>query len=302
MKKIIVFVSLFFILSVSANAAGFGGMGIYPANPDPAIPASSSWFVYNLLPGETKHDVLRIQNTTDKTLSAKIYPVDGTTTSEGAFALLNQNDPREGVGKWVEFSATEATLNPGEARDINFNFSVPPGTAAGSYIGGIVLENKQVSEGQGVNVVSRVGVRIYQTVPGNLKRALSLKDLSWKLVNDKPNLYFDLINEGNVRLDVSGKIQFINGFTGKQVSEEDADLRMVLPDKPTKVPYVWKNAPLLGSYIARVKVDYGSETEVIEREVRFMYVTRKAMVMAGLGILGLLILRVVAGFNNRKRR
>ncbi len=299
MKKILISLGLLLITVVVVKAASFGGLGIYPANPDPKIPLSGSWFIYNLVPGEEKQDALVVQNTSEETLSAKIYPVDATTTKDGAFALLNEGDPKTSVGGWVDLPLTQITLNPGENRKIPFTIKIPSNAKVGSHLGGIALENMKLKEGKGIDVVTRVGVRIYQTVPGDLVRLLELTDLSWKMVDDQVSLLFSLENKGNVHLDVIGKIEFINAFTSKKVVEAEADLRTVLPGKPTQVPYRWEKAPLLGSYIARVTIDYGGDTEIIEREIRFMYVTRKAMILGGIGLVVLLVIRA---FALRKKR
>jgi len=293
MKKILLSIAIFLLTVNITRAADMGGLGIYPANPDPDIPLSSSWFIYNLVPGEEKQDVVNIQNTSEETLTAKVYPVDATTTADGAFALLDEKENKEDMGAWVKLPISEITLAPGESRQVPFTVRIPADASTGSHLGGIVIQNLQVKEGKGVNIVTRVGVRIYETVPGNLVRLLDLTDLSWKLVNDKVNLVFNLENKGNVHLDLIGKITYVNALTGKTVNEVDADLRTVLPGKPTKVPFVWQKTPLAGSYIARIKIDYGNEMEVIEREIRFAYVTKKAMIMAGAGLFVLVILKAI---------
>ncbi len=301
MKKILISLSLVLSISGIARAASFGGLGIFPANPDPKVPLSNSWFIYNLVPGEEKKDAVVIQNTSEESLSAKIYPVDATTTKDGAFALLNESDPKKDVGAWIDLPVTKINLSPGESREVPFTINIPGSAKVGSHLGGIVLENLKTKEGKGVDVVTRVGVRIYQTVPGNLVRLLDLTDLSWKLTGDKVNLMFNLENRGNVHLDVIGKVEFINQLTGKKVAEEEADLRTITPEKPTEVPYVWEKTPLLGSYVARVTIDYGNEAEVIEREVRFMFVTKKALILGGIGLVVLLIARAAA-LGKRKKR
>ena len=293
MKKILISLVMFFMAVIGVSAASFGGLGIYPTNPDPNVDLSSSWFIYNLVPGEEKQDSLTIQNSSEETLSAKVYPVDATTTADGAFALLKEEETQKDMGAWVRLPITEITLAPGESRAIPFTVKIPSDASVGSHLGGIALENLKTTGGDGVNVVTRVGVRIYETVPGNLVRLLDLTDLSWKLVNDKVNLVFNLENKGNVHLDLIGKITYVNALTGKTVNEVDADLRTVLPGKPTKVPFVWQKTPVAGSYIARIKIDYGNEMEVIEREIRFAYVTKKAMIMAGAGLFVLVILKAI---------
>lgn len=299
MKKILFAVSaLVFVLFSSSfslvQATSFGGLGIRPANSDPANPLTESWFVYNLLPGETKSDACVVSNTSDKVMTAKLYPVDGTTTSDGSFALLEEKQDRKDVGAWLQLVQNQITLNPGEEKIVSFTIALPPDTTVGDHLGGIILENLDVSKGKGVNVVTRVGVRIYETVPGELVRKLTLVNLSWKLVKNKPTLYFDFKNEGNVHLTPKGKVIIKDGFLGLTLASYDVNLGMVLPGKPTQIPLIWQKSWLLGKFTALAEITYGDKpSERIEQEVGFSYIKSPAktvFVFLG-GLLVLLFLR-----------
>ena len=69
---ILVLIFLFLPFS-SAQALSSGGVGGYPASPDPNIPHSESWFIYNLDLGESKDDALLVFNTSDETKTVKLY-------------------------------------------------------------------------------------------------------------------------------------------------------------------------------------------------------------------------------------
>jgi hypothetical protein len=291
MKKVFCFfLCLFTIFSAkNAWAASLGGLGIRPANPDPQSPLTESWFIYNLLPGETKNDAFIVSNTSDKVLSAKLYPVDGTTTSDGSFALLGETEEKKDLGSWVTLSQNQITVNPGEEKIIPFTITIPETASVGDHLGGIILENLEVSKGKGVNVVTRVGVRIYQTIPGELSRKLALENLSWKLVKGKPTFYFDFRNEGNVHLIPSGKLIIKDGVLGITLASFDVNLGMVLPGKPTKVPLTWQKSWPLGLFKAKAEIAYGDKpAEKIEKEISFGYVS--SSIKGGVFILGGLIL------------
>lgn len=286
-------------LASRVNAASFGGIGVRPANPDAGNPLTESWFIYNLLPGEVKEDGVIISNTSDKEVRVKVYPVDGTTTADGAFALLSEKEERKSVGSWVKLDRNEVTVEPGGEKTVKFTISIPSGAAVGDHLGGIVIENMEVGKGKGVNVVTRVGARIYQTVPGELIRKLILTNFSWAVVEDKPTFYFELENQGNVHLDPKGEMKIKDGFVGIPLFKSDFDLRMVIPGKPTKVPVVWEKRWPVGKFTAQVAIAYGDQpSERIEKEISFWYVSRgaklaMAMLVGALVIVGLI--RKVAG-------
>src|SRR3990167_9490337 len=130
-KKLLILIAvligplLFLNSSSLVLALGTGGIGGYPANPDPNVPGSTSWFIYNLDLGESKDDAILVVNNSDETQTIKLYPVDSTTNNVGGFALEAENDPRDGVGAWIELAETIITLEPGANREIPFTIVIP---------------------------------------------------------------------------------------------------------------------------------------------------------------------------------
>jgi len=279
--------------------ANYGGLGLYPANPDPQNPLSESWFIYNLVPGETKKDAVLLRNTSEKTISAKIYTVDGTTTADGSFTLEAEKFENKGVGGWVTLPVDTVTVGPGEEKRLEFSMSIPQNIGAGDYTGGIILENLDVQKGKEVNVVTRVGVRIYETVPGQLIRKMKITEFSWKMVNDKVVFYFGLENQGNTMLNPNGKLSYENSFGGK--GEFVLNLGTVLQDKPTKVPVTWDKTPLIGQVKAKAVVNFGEgANDKLEREISFFYITKKAKVIALVIVLVLAVLVVLPSLRGKK--
>lgn len=294
---VLIFTGLWLEWGGQVYGAAFGGLGIRPANSDPVNPVTESWFIYNLLPGESRQDGVIISNTSDKVLMGKIYPVDATTTVDGAFALRGENEQRDDVGSWVSLEKDRVRVAPESEEEVLFTISIPEGAVVGDHLGGIVLENLEMGKGKGVNVITRVGARIYQTVPGDLMKRLVLKDFSWELVEDKPIFYFDLENQGNVHLDPKAVLKIKEGFLGTKVFESSFDLRMVLPEKPTRVPIVWKEGWPLGKFVAEVGIVYGDQPgERIEREISFWYVgraVRRIVFVLGGGVLLVVAFRLL---------
>ena len=126
MFKKLFFITIFSLsclwLPISVQALSTGGVGGYPANPDPGIKYSESWFIYNLDLGESKEDALVIFNTTEKPQTMKLYVVDSIPSNQGNFALKKEDESREGVGAWIELSEELVTLQPGEDGEFKNQF------------------------------------------------------------------------------------------------------------------------------------------------------------------------------------
>lgn len=298
---LLVIFTLFVFTGKSIMAADIGGLGIFPAYYDTQNPQSESWFIYNLVSGEEKKDTLLIRNSSNKTLSAKIYSADGTTTADGAFTLEGVHEKKDGLGAWVKLPIETVTVSPGEEKKIDFTIHVPGNASVGDHTGGILLENIDAQAGKGVNVVTRVGVRIYETVPGLLIRKLKITDFSWKLVNDKVVFYFSLANEGNTQLTPSGKLNYQNSFYGGN-GNFDMNLGTILQGKPTKVPITWVNAPLIGQVKAKAVVNFGTgANDKLEREISFMYITNKAKIISAVIIAFVIFLFLLPRLKKRKK-
>ena len=299
-RKLTIFFFLGLFVTKNIYSAGYGGLGIYPATSDPQNPFTESWFIYNLVPGEEKSDAFIVKNSSDKTVSAKIYPVDGTTTADGSFTLEGEKVDRVGIGGWVKVSSDEVTVGPGEEKRIAFTISIPRNASVGDHTGGIILENKDIQKGKGVNVVSRVGVRIYETVPGQLVRKMKIGDFNYKLLNDQLVFFFSLENQGNVQLNPNGKIYIENNFGGS--TDFEITLGTVLPGKPTKVPVTWARNPLFGMGKAKAAVVFGEgDNYKLERQISFSYITNKGkLVMLGIGLI--LLALITTPFLKKKKR
>lgn len=306
MKIRYIFIALLVISGLlfrrSVLAATYGGLGLFPAYSDPQNPMSESWFIYNLVAGEEKKDTLLIRNSSDQTLTAKIYSADGTTTADGSFTLEGDKEKVDGLGSWITLPTNTVTVGPREERKMDFTIKIPKGTAVGDHTGGILLENANVNKGKGVNVVTRVGVRIYETVPGQLIRKLKITELSWKLLNDKINFYFGFENQGNTQLTPTGKIYFENSLFGGK-SDYDVNLGTVLQGRPTRVPIVWLNTPLIGQVKARAVIKYGEgPNDRMEREVSFSYVTKKAKIIAVIAVILVALMFVMPGMMKKRKK
>ena len=213
--------AFFLLLPVLVLALSSGGIGGYPAHPDPNIKYSESWFIYNLDLGESQDDDLILFNTTNEPQTIKLYAVDSVPSNQGNFALEAEAAPKEGIGAWIKLSQTLVTLQPGENQEIPFTITIPPDADVGEHSGGIILQKAQAGEAlaaSGASIVSRIGIRVYETVPGEIIKAIELTDFNLKLArpaNQPP--YYDISltaqNQSNVSL--KPQVALVIGGWGK---------------------------------------------------------------------------------------
>jgi len=311
-----------FLIAAPVFALSSGGVGGYPAHPDPSIKYSESWFIYNLDLGESKDDALTIFNTTDEVQTVKVYAVDSVPSNQGNFALEAEADPKDGIGAWIKLSQDLITLQPGENQEILFTITIPQNADVGEHSGGIILQKVQGSQDQlqnGASIVTRVGIRVYETVPGEIKKVIEIKDFNVnlkKLKDQDPYYEINLTaeNQGNVSLqpkvtlaiggwgkidyddiiDISVKkiTKFVTGqgeapikfFTGEELSRNWQLLR----DQKVSTNWTWQK-PRFGRFTFQANLTY--DTQDGEKTVNSKKIT--VWVIPWLELSALIILLVV---------
>lgn len=279
-------------------AANEGYLGAFPTNYNPENPKTKSWFIYELKPGKSMEDSITIVNNSEKPINVKVYPVDATTTSDGAFALLNETQEQSGIGSWVKMSKTLLTLEPKSATPVPFTIRVPRQTIVGDHAGGIIVQEvenmKEAASGIGLNIVSRVGTRIYQTVPGDKVFKMEIRDLTYKVVEEKLEYSFILENLGNVILTPTGRVE-LKDASGKIVETIYLNnLGSVFPGKPTQnTAKSTQTRPMFGEFSATVIVNYTPTKDISKSISFFLFIQNwEYIIPAGL-ILFLIILFLV---------
>ena len=259
--------SLLFVFFVSISrqvlAAEMEDVAVYPATWDETNPLSKYWFIYSLQPGEIKEDAIELANLTKKQVSLDIYTVDALTTKEGAFALRNKNEPKKDTGAWIALSTNEVNLGPQEVKVIPFTVVVPANADVGDHAGGIVVVQKESSQQTidqqfGVNVVTRVGVRIYANIPGEIIRQLRITNFIIEKRENQRMFILELTNQGNVRLEPEGELMVKNIF-GKEIFDSVIEKRgEIFPKDTISKEIPWRSKFYqIGRFVAQSNIIYG---------------------------------------------
>lgn len=269
-----------------ALAVNTGTIGVLPAYPDSNVQYSSSWLMYNLDLGQSRQDAVRVINNEDETAVIKIYAVDATVTNSGGFALLPENSDKKDVGSWVKLSVDQIEVPPKSEKLVPFVITIPQNADAGDHAGGIVVqqvENQNQSlSGTGVKIISRVGVRIYETVPGAVIKGFNILRFDWqsdkeenagfwkKLIgmDKKTSFFLGIENTGNIKISPKVSVEVKNIFGRVAGKMENSEVGDVFPrTKTSDSAVIWNGMPFLGRYNATLRVDAGNEIPVQTKNI-----------------------------------
>jgi hypothetical protein len=269
---ILLFLLLSVILAAIPQAAGALGMvTITVKNPDP-IKGNYSWFVYEKEAGETIHDTATIKNVGKEPTEVQIYAVDASTNEAGSFTLSQMHEEQQNLGTWTEINHGPFTLNPQQSIDIPFKIQIPTNITPGQYTGGIIVENGTIQNTNeniqqetdqntrgSVSVKTRIGTRIYLTIPGNIHEDIKLiSATAAKELNGKTRFILAIENNGNLTYEPKAIVNIYDTF-GLLYEQIEQTLGTSSPGTIIKPNVKMTKQPLIGSFTANIDIIYESQ-------------------------------------------
>jgi hypothetical protein len=191
-----------------AQAPGTGNRiwSVRPAAPSGA-PDNRTHFTLQGTPGSVIHDNVLVTNLSQVTVSFGVYATDAFNTASGQFDLLPANRKPVDIGSWLTFSRSIVTIGAGKSVPIAFTVSIPASATPGDHSGGVVVSLSAPGTGPGVKLDSRVAVRLYLRVPGNLRPRLDVDavnaqyhGVSSPFGHGRVTVTYHVTNTGNIRL------------------------------------------------------------------------------------------------------
>jgi hypothetical protein len=245
-----------------AHAADSTNYGIRPAD-------SPDHFRLELAPGAVTERTTVVSNRSPNTVTFKVYAADATTTPQGGFALQSNAAPRTGVGAWVHLPIGSVTVKPGSQVEVPFRLTVPEHATPGDYTGGILIEpppraGKPAEVGNQtavqLNIVERVGVRVYLRVAGVAVPKLSAGPLTATKTGRDLEFAVTVKNTGNVVLHPNGAID-VRGWPGAAKRLRFSEVESLLPGETVTLRATWPNPPALkwGRAAATITHEGGTE-------------------------------------------
>jgi hypothetical protein len=246
-------------LAKTSYAINSSGLGIYPNQSEwnSKNEATKSWFIYTLNPGEIKKSKVDIKNDSDQPVDLKIYPVEATTTKDGSFAPQSEDAIKNGVGSWINMSVNGLTLNPKEIKTVDFIITVPQNAEPGDHMGAIIIQNNKTERNTSVQIINRLGARIYITVPGEKNNKLEIETFDKTMDKGKVVFQLTLANQGNTRITPKGEIE-IKNKAGYLIDKIDLTQREVFPKSTIVLPTKWEGT-INGKFTVLATVKYDDQ-------------------------------------------
>lgn len=216
-------------IAPTVKAAESGGIGGRPGQTDAASPRTKSIFIFELDPGDSSGNSVKVFNMSKERRTIDIYPVDSQIASGGALACAQKADERRSVGSWIVLAKSQVTLDPGVTELVPFTVDVPSSASPGEHNGCIAIQDAgqtPQAAGKGITLSFRSALRVAVTVKGDIKKGLEFVNLQAQESNGLLRMSTTLRNIGNVSLDttIDGRIKSLLGTTVRGMAGESSVL------------------------------------------------------------------------------
>jgi hypothetical protein len=280
-------------------------------------PRARQYIVDHLKPGSAIHRRIEVSNTTSAPMRAAVYPAAATIT-DGSFVGAAGHSVNE-LSSWTTLAQDTVDLAPGAKAPVTVTVRVPADAAPGEQYAAIWAEIS-APPGSGINLVNRVGIRMYLSVgPGNPPASnFTVDSLTALRAPDRhPVVTAQVHNTGGRALDVSGTLSLSDGpgslsagpfpaqlgstLAPGQITTVTISLDRQLPDGPWNADLTLKSGLLEKNAQARIQFppDPGAAAPVVpvapEKDFPWVLISVLALLMA------LVIAAVVLVLRNRKR-
>lgn len=269
------------------------GVGIVPTKKDDSQPLTRAWFINTIRPGESVTLSADVINSTAEDKVIEVKAKDSEQTGEGSFSYIPNEVENKLVGTWITLASSELTIPSQKQQSVEFTVKVPEGTAPGEYTGVISVQTAPKESDAAVKFVSRVGSRVYITVPGDLKTGTEVNNFG--LMTSKNPKYGDFLqktqrqpgedmfitmdynNSGNIYQKTKGAIKITQpngevvelGFDRDFAPREEA-VNILLDTKAKwtvgnyKAEFTFENTPVIGFNKENVVESSSANTKTIE--------------------------------------
>jgi hypothetical protein len=251
-------------LTSVTSAINYGGVGAAPAYPKSGNPRTQSIFIYQLKPGQSENDGVKVLNNTNRPQTISLDAVDSELASGGSFTCKQAAESKTDVGAWLRLQSTTVTLAPNSNKIVPFTISVPSGstTDVGEHDGCITIQaasqTATKSSSSGILLSFRSAIRVVVTIPGKIVKKLDISSVDVKKTkNDKYEVSVVVSNDGNVSLDtkINTSLQNTLGLSAQSVNEGATP---ILPRSKSSLNYTLNHPFWGGWYRAKIKATYNS--------------------------------------------
>lgn len=223
-----------------------------------------AYFIYDSTPTAVVEDSVEVRNVGTARGTVDLYPVDAITASSGGTAFANPGQKQHDVGAWINLSASQVTLNPGQSLNIPFRVTIPAHVRPGQHGGGILAEDLN-QPSQSAQSRSRTAFLHFQkqeiigiliNLPGTHIERLNATHITYDVQSTYQRVLIDLQNTGTQLLHPTGSFQ-ITDMAGQQLQQAPLNLDTFLPQTSIAYPFYIQQTTLQpGVYTAKLHLTY----------------------------------------------
>lgn len=122
---------------------------------------NSRWIILDAAQGSTLRDFITLENLTEETQKINLSAAEAE--EKGDSYLVKDTPTDNNFTSWIKFEKNEYILEPGQKIKVPFEISVPNGAEILTHSGAI-LASQEFNDEHSLNIVTRIGVRLYLNV------------------------------------------------------------------------------------------------------------------------------------------
>ncbi len=231
-------------------------LGIFApaASADVTLGISPMKLEYRLKPGDSTTETVKAFNPGSAGLHVTTLISDYQVDTRGVPQFDSRDKDPFAAANWMEVSPSEFNLTPGETKLVQIQVKVPKDAAPGGHYGAVLFQfGGGTSTGTGVGVSGRIAAINLITVPGAVKRAGALQQVSIPFLSSgyPVPISLSVANSGNIHLPLDGNIDVSNWLGGK-VDSIPIPEGYVFPNSTKNLYLTMNGGSMFGFYRADV--------------------------------------------------
>lgn len=267
MKKTICLKAVLVLISLSMLNAVFLKEKAYPL----AVGLDKPSMKIVAKPGETKTEVIKVENNGDRESFIQAYKQDWLLNEEGKLEYRPAGALPHSCSDWINISPAQFTISPKGKQEVTVVLSVPEDATGGHY--SIIFFESTAGtgtkpDGTSVRIAGRIATVVYQETEGRTNKAGEIAALKISEPDeDKPlRLTYEFENKGNAYIKARGFINILDKDGNLYGKAEEKRGTGTLPGGKFQGDIEWLGTLPEGDYSALLTLDIGEEVSPLLKE------------------------------------
>jgi len=251
-------------------------------------------------PGHSSVTEMRITNRTNEALTyfVSVEDTKGSDDPTSPIVLMGSERGPYSLKDYLKSEVDTFTLKSGEQISLPVTISIPADAEAGGLYGSVLFESRSAGDTltTGSRTVSRLGALLFVRVPGDVLEDGALEDFrigggsSVFFVQTPIDFEFLFRNKGNIHVNPYGMIT-VRNILGMTVGEAEVTPYFAMPESLRYRKVTWEHGALFGMYRATLELNRGYGDIVENRELTFLVIPWKEMLI----VLGIILVVILLG-------